>query len=1198
MSEPGRQQREVSCLAVGPRLKVQLAGDPFAAAAAVAAPPAEVAVAAVVLGPPCDRGPRLLLVQRAGHGTVAFDAGLELEPVRLSVQVIQDDDGAVELGRRRGNRHGAGRPVGALPAEQRRPRLSRHPRPRPAIPAVSGRVRHRGQLLEHRVGRVENAELDQHVEHQAVVRRPVLSDGRAVPEIAVHHRLVGERLDADRRGCRGRTELDPDAADLEPPGVRRQRRRRVGLPSALPAVVAAAAGERRESAGTGVISHGRVRGHPRAAHPAAVAAVLRQSRDAGVADRYLAGAVAEHDATDMRTPVRQGDRRVTGDDRGRRWRRCRSSRLLPRHGVAASGAEVRRPPAAPKRAGEAVVRDHVLSHLPRQVAQQHERRGDLAEPRTPLPATATREQQPLAREAQRRLGAHRIAHEGRMTRNRSHCSDGQPTLRRRGPGDRRRGAGARAAVGRPRHRQDLRHTRARRHHRMALRDRHRLDPRAGRLRWPSRGDRRRRNVAVTFAPPAWARRLTDADRGLLFFDEISTAPPAVQAALLRVVLERTVGDLTLPRGVAIVAAANPPGAGRRRLGPVAAAGEPLLPPRLAADARRMAEGFTGGWGHPTVPTLPAGWEAATALARSWVPGFVTVRPPLAVAVPDDATARAARGPAPAAGRWRRGCWRLRRAARADQLAASLLVRGAVGNGAGVEFLTWLAEADLPDPEAVLADPGASRLPERGDRAYAALYSVAAAVRGEPHDRAVDRGWRVFGAGRDSGARTSAATAARTLASLPPGRRARPAGGDAFAPLLRDAQLLATRPARDQARPAQARRGTGLGGRPDPVPGQRAVRDARAGGRPSSARRGRPVAGVIRRPGPSSTGSSSLEVVTCCCTCSSTPSRSRCRADAPPSTRRRGGTAAPTRSSTTTSLTSMRCRRRRPTSPANLGCVDHRLAEEYYGSPAPGPRLGLRLRRRRAPAVRRRPGCARDPRQPNCCDPPPRPRSSGTRRHRARRLAALGRGRPTVAGRLAAGARRGGPAAVGAVAGMVDYSYRRPSRRAAGRSRDPADAPAPDPRLRCRRHLGLDGRRVARPCARGGRGRAQAGGATPGPRARRRHRRARGAPRHPRLEVLLAGGGGTDMGAASRPRRRSGRGLGGDRVHRRLDAWPAHPPRGIRVVVGLLEDDERRSRRTGVVSAGHHRGCFPGLSKASGRSDGRDRDDGQHRIRPK
>jgi MoxR-like ATPase len=58
-------------------------------------------------------------------------------------------------------------------------------------------------------------------------------------------------------------------------------------------------------------------------------------------------------------------------------------------------------------------------------------------------------------------------------------------------------------------------------------------------------------VSVLFAPPRWAEQLTAAGRGVLFLDEISTAPPAVQAALLRVVLERTVGDLQLPDDVVV-----------------------------------------------------------------------------------------------------------------------------------------------------------------------------------------------------------------------------------------------------------------------------------------------------------------------------------------------------------------------------------------------------------------------------------------------------------------------------------------------------------------------------------------------------------------------------------------------------------------------------------------------------------------------
>lgn len=62
---------------------------------------------------------------------------------------------------------------------------------------------------------------------------------------------------------------------------------------------------------------------------------------------------------------------------------------------------------------------------------------------------------------------------------------------------------------------------------------------------------------VPMAPPDWAVRLVRAGKGLLFLDELSTAPPAVQAALLRLVLERRIGSLQLPPGVRIVAAANP-----------------------------------------------------------------------------------------------------------------------------------------------------------------------------------------------------------------------------------------------------------------------------------------------------------------------------------------------------------------------------------------------------------------------------------------------------------------------------------------------------------------------------------------------------------------------------------------------------------------------------------------------------------------
>ena len=93
---------------------------------------------------------------------------------------------------------------------------------------------------------------------------------------------------------------------------------------------------------------------------------------------------------------------------------------------------------------------------------------------------------------------------------------------------------------------------------------------------------------VPMAPPDWAVRIARSGRGLLFFDELSSAPPAVQAALLRVVLERRVGSLDLPEQVRIVAAAEPTGQRGRRLAPQPAAGEPVRPP--AMDPRPARRG--------------------------------------------------------------------------------------------------------------------------------------------------------------------------------------------------------------------------------------------------------------------------------------------------------------------------------------------------------------------------------------------------------------------------------------------------------------------------------------------------------------------------------------------------------------------------------------------------------------------------------
>ena len=128
------------------------------------------------------------------------------------------------------------------------------------------------------------------------------------------------------------------------------------------------------------------------------------------------------------------------------------------------------------------------------------------------------------------------------------------------------------------------------------------------------------------------------------------------------------------------------------------------------------------------------------------------------------------------------------AAGASEEARTLLVLGAVGDGAGIEFLSWLAHMDLPKPEDVLADPDGFELPERSDRAFAVLTAVAAVAVARGDGESWTAAWRVVARVADQ-APDVAALAARTLAGARPTGAELPSGLLQIAPVLRAAGLM-------------------------------------------------------------------------------------------------------------------------------------------------------------------------------------------------------------------------------------------------------------------------------------------------------------------------------------------------------------------------------------------------------------------------
>jgi len=294
---------------------------------------------------------------------------------------------------------------------------------------------------------------------------------------------------------------------------------------------------------------------------------------------------------------------------------------------------------------------------------------------------------------------------------------------------------------------------------------------------------------VRLHAPAWAQRLAAAQQGILFLDEISTAPPAVQAALLRVVLDRVVGELELPAGVAVVAAANPP--------EIAAGGWELSPPlanrfvhlQWKVDAADWCEGMVKGFSTPSIPQInETAFPAAYERARALVAAFIRRRPTLLCAVPKTEEAQGRAWPSPRSWHAAATLMAAAEAAGADGEVVSALVAGCVGEAAALEFLQFRRELDLPDPQQVMGNPDLLK-GLTGDRMHAALTAVVAHATAELTPEKWAAAWRVLAhaakiAGKDVAAWCACILARAHKPDLPV-----PSEVEEFCPLLEAAGLL-------------------------------------------------------------------------------------------------------------------------------------------------------------------------------------------------------------------------------------------------------------------------------------------------------------------------------------------------------------------------------------------------------------------------
>ncbi len=268
-----------------------------------------------------------------------------------------------------------------------------------------------------------------------------------------------------------------------------------------------------------------------------------------------------------------------------------------------------------------------------------------------------------------------------------------------------------------------------------------------------RGDGEHQRIA--YPAPDWTDVIEDVgETCTIYLDEITTAAPSLQPPLLGLLQERRVGNRYLGGGVRCFASGNPvdsaangfdmPSSIANRMAhyehelPPATAWSGYMAGRRPNGMRRRAASDDGGWFmpdpadanivHELTKELHGVWDQAYAKVAGPAIGFVTRRPALLHKEPDQNDP--ARSRAWASHRsWTAALYTATTAHILgwDDLVQDVLTAW-VGAGAVIEYITWSATADLPDPARWLDGKETFKHdPARLDRTAVAFQSASMLV---------------------------------------------------------------------------------------------------------------------------------------------------------------------------------------------------------------------------------------------------------------------------------------------------------------------------------------------------------------------------------------------------------------------------------------------------------------------------------------
>lgn len=241
---------------------------------------------------------------------------------------------------------------------------------------------------------------------------------------------------------------------------------------------------------------------------------------------------------------------------------------------------------------------------------------------------------------------------------------------------------------------------------------------------------------VRYLPAKWVHDMNEAQAGLLFLDEFRGCSPEVQNAMLRVVLDRVVGDVDLHEDVRVIAAANPV--------EQTSGGFDLAPPMNnrfthldweGPNAKQYSAYHAKGGETQVVQRLDPFeeqarvmklWPAAYAKAVAMVTSFLNKNSEKLSQKP-----HADGSPAYATQRSWETMMRIIATSEVHKLTpeeSAVLMNGTVGSGPTIELIAFQELADLPDIEQVLdGKVKFAHDPARPDRTHVTLTSCGTLV---------------------------------------------------------------------------------------------------------------------------------------------------------------------------------------------------------------------------------------------------------------------------------------------------------------------------------------------------------------------------------------------------------------------------------------------------------------------------------------